>query len=232
MAPRARAVPDHDQVEALRARAGRVRVHDLPHVGDEAPLVARAQGVAEHESLGHPQDAELLGYRPFHLRPRPHDQLHAAAPDVQHRRAPALEVHAVERGQVDEPGLLLSRHDLRVEADLAGHPLQEVLAVGRLAHGGGGDHQQLVDPVHVREPLVLAQGVEPAPHGGGGKPAARERPLAEPHHLLLAVDDVEPARAALHDDHVNGVAAEVDGRDPHLRSHCKPRRHDPPATRA
>ena len=195
-----------------------MRLHELPRVADQAPLVAGGEGVAVDEALGHSQHAELLGDGPLHLWSRPHGQLHAASADVHHHGSPALEIDAVERGQVDQPGLLLCRDDLRIEADLAPHALEEILAVGGLAHGGGGHDQELVDAVHVRQPLVLAQRIESPPHGGRGQPTPRQRALAEADHLLLAVDHVEPAGAALHDDHVKGVAADVDGGDPHLCS--------------
>jgi hypothetical protein len=137
-------------------------------VADEAALVARGQGSPPTKrSVAH---AQLLGDGPLDLGPRPHRQLHAASPDVQDQRAAALEVDAVQGGEIDEPGLLFARHHLGVEPDLARDPLEEVLPVGRLAHGGGGRDQELVDAVHVGQPLVLPQGVETAPHGGSGEP--------------------------------------------------------------
>ena len=126
--------------------------------------------------------------------------------------------------QVDEPRLLLAREDVRPEADLAAHLVQELLAVLRLAHGGGGRGQELVHALGVGQALVLAQRVQAPSHGLGGEPAAGERALAQPHHLLLALDQVEAARPRLHDHHVEGVAAHVDGGDPHppriLRETC------------
>ena len=50
----------------------------------------------------------------------------------------------------------------------------------------------------------------------GGEAPAVEPAGAEPDHLFLAVDDFEgQVRADLHDDHVDGVRADVDGGQTH-----------------
>ena len=49
--------------------------------------------------------------------------------------------------------------------------------------------------------------------GGRGEMAIGIQAARELDHLLLAIDDVKGAGAALHDDHVKRVAAEVESRE-------------------
>jgi hypothetical protein len=182
----------------------------------QASLVLRRQGIGSYELLSHPKHAELRRDRLLGAAAGAQRHLHAAASDVHHQGPLALEVDAVERREIDEPRLLLARDRLRPEADLAPDPVEEVLAVARLADGGGGDRDDLVDVVRRGETPVLGEGFEAALHRGRGELAPRKREGAEADHLLLAVDHAELARPAhLDDDHVQGVAAEIDGGELH-----------------
>jgi len=53
----------------------------------------------------------------------------------------------VERGEIDEPRLLFARDRERIDAGLAPDAVEEVLAVDRLADGGGGDREDLLHAV-------------------------------------------------------------------------------------
>ncbi len=68
--------------------------------------------------------------------------------------------------------------------------------------------------------------------------SAESRPLlsvllAQPHHVLGAVEDAEAAvRLDLGHDHVDGVAADVDSRDSHIRPGYRLCRHTTSTTTA
>jgi hypothetical protein len=186
------------------------------HVRLQPRLVAGRERVGVDVALGQAQHAQLLGDDLLQAAAHAQRQLQAAAADVDHQRAPALQVDAVQRGQVDETRLPLAGDGLGPDLDGAAHLLQEVLAVGGLADGGGGHRQDLVDAVRLGQPAVAAQGLQAAPHGLGRQPAAGERARAQADHLLLAAHDLEGAGPGHVDDHeVERVAAQVHGGDAH-----------------
>ncbi len=103
--------------------------------------------------------------------------------------------------------------------DLVARGAHELAAVLRLAHGAGRHRHQRVDLVPVGDPAQRAQRVEPAPkHLGRDDPLVQGR-VAEPHHLLGAVEHVDAAaRLDVGDDEVERVGPHVEGGDTHPRS--------------
>jgi hypothetical protein len=86
----------------------------------------------------------------------------------------------------------------------------------RLARRAGRGRQDLVHLVRLGEPPELGEGGESRFHGRLGQPPAVEAAGAEPHHLLLAVNDFEgQVGADLDDDHVDRIGPDVDGSQTH-----------------
>jgi hypothetical protein len=105
---------------------------------------------------------------------------------------------------------------LRADTGLALDACQELAAVGRLARGARGRGQDGVHFVRLGDALEGGERAQGAGRGVGGEGSAVEPAGAEPDHRLLAVDDLEgEVLAHAHDDHVNGVGTDVDGRQPH-----------------
>ena len=121
------------------------------------------------------------------------------------------EIDAVGRGDVNQPGFLGARDHPHVDAGAIADRGEEVAAVLGLAGGAGRRRDDLVDLVRVGQPPELGQRLEAAGHRRRRQRPAVEAPGAEPHHLLLAVDDLEGLIGAdLGHDHVHGVGADVD----------------------
>ena len=97
--------------------------------------------------------------------------------------------------------------------------MQELTAIGRLAHGRGGGADDLVGLLAARELDKAAQGQGSALHGVAAQAAVVERAAPHLHHIALTVDHLEALVAAGDgDDHVDGVGADVDGSDAHVRA--------------
>ena len=206
----------HRALEAGGAQAGAVGAERLLDVLDQARLVLGGEGVALDELLGRAQHAELLADPVLHALAAAHGQLDAAPPDVDDERAAALEVHAVEDGEVDETRFLVAGDGARPDLELGADALEEVLSVRGFADGGSGHGQDLLRPRALGQALVLPQRVQAPRHGRRRELAAREGAGAQADHLLVRADHTErPPAQRLHDYHMKGVAAEVDGGDLH-----------------
>ena len=210
---------DHALEAPLGGEAVHVGSDGLADVVGQPLPVPPGEGVRAHEALAHPQDAQLFGDGPAQVAARAQGQLHAAAPDVHDEGALSLEVDAVEGCEVDQPSLGLSGDGPGPDPDLTPHPPKEVLAVRRFADGGGRDREDLVGALGFGQMLVLAEDLEASEHGAGGEPSPGHRPRSQADHGLLGGHDTEATRGVhLHHHQVEGVAAQVDGRDPHGRA--------------
>ena len=182
-------------------------------------LRPRSGGSAAEEALAQAGDADLVALQRHRLAALDEDELDAAAADVDDQRRLAAQVDGVAHAEVDEARFLAAGDDLDAQADVVLDLLDEVAAVGGLAHGAGRDGG---DAGHA---LALGQGAEGGQRAHAGVDRLRrqaplaERAAAEPHHFLGAVEHAEAAvRLHLGHDHVDGVAADVDSCDSHVRA--------------
>ena len=159
--------------------------------------------------------APSLSERDASTSPRwPDEQLGAAAADVAQQQALVVHGHGLQHAEVDEPGLLHPRDDVDVHPGLAPRPVDELVAVLRLAHGGGG-HRGDRRVVHLGDLTEAVEGGDGPVDGVGAELAHVAGARAEAHHLLLPLEDLEPgtgvARGHPGDHAVHGVGADVDG---------------------
>ena len=194
---------------------------DLPRErGDrgahEAPAGVERPGVREvavEEPAGEADGAELERSRRQHLASLPHEQLGAAAADVAQQQALLEHRHGLQHAEVDEPRLLHPGDHVHQHAGLVPRPVDEHVAVLRLAHGRRG-HRGDGGVVHLGDlPEAVEGGHRPVdgvvaelPHVAGAR--------AEADDLLLAIEDLEagPGVSRRHpgDDPVDRVGADVD----------------------
>src|SRR5699024_986003 len=97
--------------------------------------------------------------------------------------------------------------------------VDEVVTVGGVPGGGGGHEPQLAGTVVLDQPGVPAGGLEGAIHGRGVETAGAIDPVAQAHHLQVALEVDEPVRGlvAAGDQQTDGVGSAVDGG--HGRAH-------------
>ena len=182
----------------------------------ELALVAARERIAVHEPFGQPDDADLEAARGLDRRRVAERDLHAAAADVDDDRARAADVHAVDRGLVDQPRFLGAGDDAWTNAGLALDAREELSAVARFARRARRGGEDLVHAMRLGQALELRERLQRRVHRLRRQRLAVESAGAETNHDLLAIDDFErQIRTDPDDDHVNGVGADVDGRDPH-----------------
>ena len=167
------------------------------------------------EPAGEADGAELQRARGQHLALLTDEQLRAAAADVAQQQARVEHRHRLEHAEVDEARFLHAGDDRDEHAGFVGGPVDEHVAVLRLAHRRGG-HRGDGRAVHLGHLAEAIEGGDGTIDGVGAElpHVARARPEAD--HLLLAIEDLEarPAVAGGHaSDHaVHGVGADVDSR--------------------
>ena len=145
------------------------------------------------------------------LGPVAHDQLDGAAADIHDEHVAASEIHAVPDAQVDQTSLFLPRDHADTNARFPLDSLDQVAAIGRFADSAGSDR---LDP---REAAVASQGGEGPNHLDPlGDGVRRELPglegfLTQAWHILDPVQNlVREVRQDLRQDHMNGIAADIE----------------------
>ena len=145
------------------------------------------------------------------LGPVAHDQLDGAAADIHDEHGAVSEIHAVPDAQVDQTSLFLPRDHADTNARFPLDSLDQVAAVGRFADSAGSD---CLDP---REAAVASQGGEGPSHLDPlGDGVRRELPglegfLTQAWHILDPVQNlVREVRQDLRQDHMNGIAADIE----------------------
>ena len=128
-----------------------------------------------------------------------HGDLGAAAADVDDEGA-AVDVHAAEEAEVDEPGLLSPGDDVHLQPGRLPHEAHEVLRVARLACGRRRDRHEAGRAVRAREVGEARTHRGRALHG---------RRLQMTHLAELAL--AQPDGLLLHAEHRPGVV----GREAH-----------------
>jgi hypothetical protein len=122
---------------------------------------------------------------------------------------------------MDVPCFFRPRNDPRSNACLFGDRLEELAAVFGFARGAGGDGDNFIYAMGFGQTPEFRQRLEACVDGLGRKGPAVQPAGSEPDHLFLAVDDLERLISPdLDDDHVDGVGADVDGGNAHLRTFC------------
>src|SRR5207248_1408791 len=107
--------------------------------------------------------------------------------------------------------------DGELDARLVAHHAHEVAAVLGLAHGAGGDGDEGVDAGALGLAAKATDAVGGAGEGIGGDHALEGR-VAEADHVLGAIEGVDlTVGADPGDEQVDGVGADVEGRDLHGR---------------
>ena len=209
---RARRAHRHLHVEAAHLASER---------GDRGPHVTTARvdraGMGQlpvEEPAGEPDGAELERSGRQHVAPLPDQQLGAAATDVAEQQALVVHRHGLQHPEVDQPSLLHPGDHVDVHPGFRPRAIDELVPVLGLADGGGG-HRGDGRAVHLGDLPEAAEGGHGAVDRVGGELAHVAGAGAEPHHLLLPLEDLEPrtgiARGHPGDDPVHGVRADVDG---------------------
>ncbi len=204
-------------VEPSRSNLPQIRACLPADVPGELPLVRAGHRIAGDEPLREPDDADLEAAR--HHRPRrgAERDFNAAAANIDHHRPSPPDVRAVGGRQVDEPRLFGRGNDVDADADLTLNAPEELAAVFRLAGRAGGRRKNLIDLMRIGEPAVARERIECGGHRLFRQPAATQSTGTKPDHFLLAIDDLEgQIRSNGDHDHVDGIAAEIDGRDAHV----------------
>ena len=179
-------------------------------------FVAFDQRVGAHEALAQADHADLEALGQLRAVHRAQRDLDAAAADVDDHAVAAAEVDAVDRGEVNQARFFMAGDHTHADAGFVHDGGEEVAAVFGFARRAGRRRDDLVDAVRIRQPLELGERLQARVHRGGRQRLAVETAGAETDHLLLPVDDFErEVRTHPDDDHVDGVGADVDGREPH-----------------
>ena len=185
-------------------------------VPDQLALVARRERIALDEPFGEADDAELEAAPQLDAGAGAAGDLDAAAADVDDHRDVARHADAVDRRQVDEPGLFDARNHAGPDAGLGRDRLQELAAVLGFAGRARRDGHDLVDPVRFGQPPEFRQHLQRGVHRFGRERAAVEAAGAQPDHLLFPIDDLEREIGAdPHDDHVQRIGPDIDGGNTH-----------------
>ena len=212
-------VPTTRRTSRLATRL-RIGIELLAEVGLQVGQVARTGWIVGQELLAEPRDADLHAVQRDRLVVLAEDELDAAAADVDDQGRLAAQIDGVADAEVDQPRFLASGNDLHAQADFVPHALNEVAAVGGLAHGAGGDGLEAHDTLSLSERAEGGQRAHAVVHRLGREAAVGQRAVAEPHHVLGAVQHAETAvRLHLSNHHVDGVAADVDCSDAHASCH-------------
>jgi CHAD domain-containing protein len=117
---------------------------------------------------------------------------------------------------MNQPRLFGARNHAGADSGLFRDGFQELAAVLRLARCARGDGDGLVDAVRVGEASELRHHLQGGVYSLRRQCAAVESAGAKPHHFFLSIDDFERQIGAdAHDDHVQGVGADIDGGEAH-----------------
>ncbi len=147
-----------------------------------------------------------------------HHVLGAPAADVDHQRGPARRITPRRGAAEGQARLLVAADRAHVEAVALAHLRQELVAVGRVAHGAGGHRDAALGAVLLREVAIGVEAGQDALDGVAGEPARRVDPLAQPRDVGPAIDLLElvVARVVRHEQ-TGRVGPEVrDGYPPSM----------------
>src|SRR5206468_6197833 len=164
-----------------------------------------------HIEIVEPDRAELQAGGMKQCGPVAHDQLDGPTADVYDEHVALSELHALPDAQIDQTSLFQARDHADTDARFLLDGLDQVAAVGGFADGAGRDG------LHPREPAVAGQGgegpnhLDPLGDGVGRELPGLEGLLTQAWDVLNPVQNlVREVRLDFRQDHVNGVAADVE----------------------
>jgi hypothetical protein len=143
-------------------------------------------------------------------------QLGRAAADVHVKKRGALRRTPLRGGDPDETRLFEPGEDFDPEARRALHLVGELGGVLGLAHGGGGDGDEVLGAACLGALSEAADGLGGAGDGPRAQAPLPQRLVAEAHRLLLAREHGERvARGGVNHHELDRVRADIDGRKFH-----------------
>ena len=172
-------------------------------------------------------DAGLGRHVEAHVSAGADHQLGRAAADVDDERGRRVPGSALARRAAEgQPRLLSAGDDPRVEpVARRAHAREEVLAVGRVAHGAGEHGDGPLGSLPFDDRLVLGERGEHARHGVVAQQAGLAEPVAEARDLRAALALGQRAVGGdVGDEQPRRVGADVDDGDSHLRKVAARRR--------
>ena len=179
--------------------------------------IAAGERIVLGESFGQANRAQLETASRLHARGGAQRDLRAAAADVDRDGAVGAGADGVRRGEMNQPRFFRAGDHADAQAHVAAGLRNEVAAILGFADGARRGHENLFHAVRFGQPFEFRQRL----HGGRDvrvrQPALRQSAGREPDHVLLAIDDLErQILADATDNHVDGVAADVDSCDAHM----------------
>ena len=147
-----------------------------------------------------------------------HDELGAAAADVDEQTEAFALLQPAGNPEIDEACLFAARDDREIDPGLFLHAADEFGAVDGVAYGrrgDGDDFRRLIDRAHFRQP---AQHRDGAGHRLFLKAVVGEPAFAEPDHVLDLIQNRRGAvRMDADEQQAHRVAAEIDDADGFFR---------------
>ncbi len=164
------------------------------------------------EAFPQPDGADVEGDRLPRRAVAAEDELRRPAADVHHQHRLVEVGQGTDGPGVRQPGLLLARDDLRLDAEAGAGTVEELRGVGGVPCCGGGDHPPVGDPEPVEFCAEVGHGVQGAGERFGVEPAGRVHALAEPGQVQAPVHLDQAAVDQPAHQQADGVGAAVDGR--------------------
>jgi hypothetical protein len=125
------------------------------------------------------------------------------------------EIDGLPHGEVDQVGLFVGGDDLHEEAELLFHFQDKVAAVGRFADRGSRVGQDDIAIEAGGDALVAGEDLQGMVHRPARQAVVYQGGGAQLRQVLFRGEDLErQALGDLHDHHVQGIGADVDGGDP------------------
>ncbi len=185
-------------------------------VADELSPVLRCERIALDEPLGQPDDTQLEATAELNRGTCSSRDLDAAAADVHDDGDIAGCPYAIDGRRVDMPGFFRPGNHVWTNARLIRDGLEELAAVLGFPRGTCRDGNDFVHRMRFGQTPEFRENLKRSMHRLRRQRLAVKTARAQPDHLFLAIDDLErQVGPDLHDDHVDGVGADVDGRNPH-----------------
>jgi hypothetical protein len=168
-------------------------------------LVGRGR-VGPQAALGDPHAADVDRTRADDVRAHPvpgaDDHLGRAAADVGDHERAVVGIEVADRAGEAQPGLLVAGDHLRLDAQHVSGHAEELVAVRRVAGGGGGDHADPLGTLAPADRRVVGEGRAGALECRGTEPPGGVDSLAEADDAHLAMDVAQVRGPVTADRHV------------------------------